>query len=95
MMKGDYWFLEKSACFSSLHMKRKSLVSKNEKCFNFLKMDKKKSKIDLPKYSLLTDFFDLIMKFYGLILNHVFYFCYDNFLYFFLKNDLGFFRCIY
>jgi len=49
------------------------------------------SKIDLPKYSLLTKNFDLIMKIYGVILNHIFYFCYDNFLYFFLKKDLDFF----
>jgi len=26
---------------SSLHMKEKILISKNEKCFNFFKMDKK------------------------------------------------------
>ena len=40
-MKGNYENSQKYAIFSSLHMKRNPLISKNEKCFNFLKMDKK------------------------------------------------------
>ena len=40
--------------FSSLHMKRKILISKNEKYFNFLKMDKKNVQNWIAKI-LLTD----------------------------------------
>ena len=45
---------QKYAIFSSLHMKRNPLISKNEKCFNFLKMDKKNVQIWKVKI-LLTD----------------------------------------
>ena len=40
-MKGNSQFSEKKGVFSSLHMKRKDRLSKNEKYFNFFKMDKK------------------------------------------------------
>ena len=40
-MKGILRIFKKKAYFSSLHMKRKSRLSKNEKYFNFFKMDKK------------------------------------------------------
>ena len=40
-MKEKSLIFEKKAKKSPLHVKRKSLISKNEKYFNFLKMDKK------------------------------------------------------
>jgi hypothetical protein len=42
MMKGIFGFFEKKVHFSSLHVKRKLKDSKNEKYFDFLKMDKNK-----------------------------------------------------
>jgi len=42
---------------SSLHMKGNCWVSKMEKYFDFSKWTKKMSEIEMPKYSLLTDFF--------------------------------------
>ena len=45
MMKGISQIFEKKAEIYSLHMKRKLLISKNEKYFNFLKMDKKNVQI--------------------------------------------------
>ena len=54
IMKGNYEISRKYAIFSSLHMKRNPLISKNEKCFNFLKMDKKNVQIWKVKI-LLTD----------------------------------------
>ena len=53
-MKGKYGNYRKYAIFSFLHMKRNPLISKNEKCFNFLKMDKKNVQIWKVKI-LLTD----------------------------------------
>jgi len=41
-MKGFLGFFEKRVYFSSLHMKRNLNDSKNEKYFDFLKMDKNK-----------------------------------------------------
>ena len=41
IMKANSLNFQKTAYFYSLHMKRKCLVSKNEKYFNFFKMDKK------------------------------------------------------
>jgi hypothetical protein len=40
-MKGNSWVFEKTGHFSSLHMKRNYFLLKNEKFFDFLKMDKK------------------------------------------------------
>lgn len=41
MMKANSTIFEKTVQKTSLHMKRKIPISKNEKYFNFLKMDKK------------------------------------------------------
>jgi len=41
-MKGFFGFFEKKDYFSSLHVKRKCLISKIEKYFDFSKMDKNK-----------------------------------------------------
>ena len=54
MMKGNSGFSEKKLHFSSLHMKRKERDSKNEKYFNFLKMDKKNVQNWIVK-TLLTE----------------------------------------
>ena len=54
MMKGTSRFSEKKVHFSSLHMKRKERNSKNEKYFNFLKMDKKNVQNWIVK-TLLTE----------------------------------------
>ena len=53
-MKGKSLIFEKKAEKSSLHVKRKSLILKNEKYFNFLKMDKKNVQNWKVK-TLLTD----------------------------------------
>ena len=55
-MKGNLEFLKKKVKKTSLHMKGRERLSKNEKYFDFPKMDKKMSKNDLPKKSLLTKF---------------------------------------
>ena len=44
-MKGFLRIFEKRVKFYSLHMKRKLLISKNEKYLNFFKMDKKNVQI--------------------------------------------------
>jgi hypothetical protein len=53
-MKAKYWIFEKMGIFSFLHMKRNPLISKNEKYFNFSKMDKKNVQNWIAKI-LLTD----------------------------------------
>ena len=55
----------------------------------FQKWTKKMSKIDLSKKSLLTEFFDLIMKFYGVILNENEKFYEHIFFIFFVEKYLG------
>ena len=54
MMKGKSLISEKMVKKSLLHMKRKKRDSKNEKYFNFLKMDKKNVQNRIAKI-LLTD----------------------------------------
>jgi hypothetical protein len=68
-MKGKIENSRKYAIFSSLHMKRNPLVSKNEKCFNFLKMDKKNVQIWKVKILLTGEKFCLDKKTYRLSLN--------------------------
>ena len=53
-MKGNSWIFKKIAKKSSLHMKRKERDSKNEKYFNFFKMDKKNVQKRIAKI-VLTD----------------------------------------
>ena len=53
-MKVKSLVFEKMAIFYSLHMKSKQLISKNEKYFNFSKMDKKNVQNWVVKI-LLTD----------------------------------------
>jgi len=50
-------------------MKRNQLISKNEKCFNFLKMDKKNVQIWKVKILLTDEKFYLDKKNYRLNLN--------------------------
>ena len=52
-------------------MKRKSKVLKNEKYFNFLKMDKKNVQNDFVKNTLTDEKFCLDKKNYGLSLNEI------------------------
>ena len=61
-MKGNYWISEKTVHFSSLHMKRKRKVLKNEKYFNFLKMDKKNVQNGIVKNVLTEKNFRLDKK---------------------------------
>jgi len=68
-MKGKIENSRKYAIFSSLHMKRNPLISKNEKCFNFLKMDKKNVQIWKVKMLLTEKKNRLDKKNYRLNLN--------------------------
>ena len=61
-MKGKSLNSEKIGIYFSLHMKRKSKVLKNEKYFNFLKMDKKNVQNDFVKNTLTDEKFCLDKK---------------------------------
>ena len=60
MMKGNSMFSEKKVHFFFLHMKRKCLISKNEKCFSFFKMDKKNVQISFSRifYAKVVNCYD-------------------------------------
>jgi hypothetical protein len=62
MMKGKSLVSEKKVKKSLLHMKRKKRDSKNEKYFNFLKMDKKNVQNRIAKIVLTDENFCLDKK---------------------------------
>ena len=71
MLKRNSEFSEKMVQKSSLHMKRKRRVSKNEKCFYFLKMDKKNVQNGIVKTLLTDKKFCLDKKIYRVSLNEI------------------------